>query len=210
MLCLKSHLYRDQFSKFRVHSASTLAQLLQCLFHSWEEAEHHKVQESSSSHPFYWFYRRRRVDPLTEGLIKVWSRQQLLLACKPWNKSIQQRGQNANRFKKNPMEVKPCYVSLRFQRESGNLALEQPVGNLQKSEEAGSQTVQKQGTKVFNILWNLHLCWHISTGCFTFGVSSLSGQNGPVWKISTDPKAGGCDCTQVCSFSLMLADFKRV
>lgn len=107
--------------------------------------------------------------------------------------------------KKKPMEVKPCYVSLQFQRESGNLALEQPVGNLWKSEEAGSQTVQKQGTKVFNIFWNLHLCWHISTGCFTFGVSSLSGQNGPVWKISTDPKAGGCDCTQVCSFSLMLS-----
>lgn len=152
MLCLISHLYPAQFSILKVHSASHLARLFQCLFHAWEEAEHHKLQESSSSRPFYWFYRCRRVDPPTEGLIKAWSWKQLLLACKPWNKSIQQRGQNANRLKKNLMEVRPCYILFRFQRESGNLVLEQPVGDLLRSEEAGSQTGQKQGRKLFNIL----------------------------------------------------------
>lgn len=49
--------------------------------------------------PFYLFHRCCRVDLPTEALTKAWSRKQSLLACKPWDKSVQQRGGNVKRLK---------------------------------------------------------------------------------------------------------------
>lgn len=96
----KKYFYPDWFAILKFHSTCHLAQFLQYLFHTWAEAEHHKLQENSLSPPFYWFHRCCKVHLPTEALINAWSRKKLLLACKPWDKSIQQKGGNVKRLKK--------------------------------------------------------------------------------------------------------------
>lgn len=91
----------------------------------------------------------------TEALIKAWSRKKLLLACKPRDKSVQQRRGNIRRLK-NLMEVKHLYMLVWFQRESGSLSLQQPVSDLLRRKEAGSQTGPKEGRQIFHILRKLY------------------------------------------------------
>lgn len=150
MLCLKSRLYPAQFS-IKLIPHPILHNL--CLFHVWEEAEHHKLQESSSSCPFWNVNRLKKKKKISDG-----------------NETV--------------LHFSAVFLPFLFQRECGNLLLEQPVGDLWRTKGVGSQTDQKQGRRIFNILQKLHECRHISTVFFTFSASGLCGRNVPVWKMS--------------------------
>lgn len=73
------------------------------------------------------------------------------------------------------MEVKHLYMLVWLQRESGSLSLQQPVSDLLRSKEAGSQNAPKEGRKVFNILKSF-----ISVDTFPQDVSPSVHQNSVV------------------------------
>lgn len=106
--------------------------------------------------PLYLFHRCCRVDLPTEALTKAWSRKQSLLACKPWDKSVQQRGGNAKRLKeKSNGSETLLHVSL-VPKGIWKHFITAACGRSARREEAGSQTGPKEGRKTFNILWKLY------------------------------------------------------